>query len=216
MDITDVAQLAIFIHGVDETLTVTEEFLELVPVMDATTANDIFNCCRSARQGRSGLGPCCQPGYRWRAINDRDITWILQSIWIIWRRHCKAAKKLSHSIMTAYMRSSWSLLCGRHNFQVVTLLVCVRPELMLTWLGTKIRSQDCCRSLSNGFRFLVNLRQISRFFARHSQSMPRLPVNIQLEIIDLQCDSDLRDKFVSAETGCYSGYDTWYWCMCEG
>lgn len=80
MDITDVAQLAIFIHGVDETLTVTEEFLELVPVMDATTANDIFNCCRSARQGRSGLGPCCQPGYRWRAINDRDITWILQSI----------------------------------------------------------------------------------------------------------------------------------------
>lgn len=35
-DITDVAQLAIFIRGVDETLTVTEEFLELVPVMDTT------------------------------------------------------------------------------------------------------------------------------------------------------------------------------------
>uniref|UniRef100_A0A0L8GJB9 SPIN-DOC-like zinc-finger domain-containing protein n=1 Tax=Octopus bimaculoides TaxID=37653 RepID=A0A0L8GJB9_OCTBM len=41
-DITDVAQLAIFIHGVDKTLTVTEEFLELVPMMDTTTANDIF------------------------------------------------------------------------------------------------------------------------------------------------------------------------------
>lgn len=41
-DITDVAQLAIFIRGVDETLTVTEEFLELVPMMDTTTAEDIF------------------------------------------------------------------------------------------------------------------------------------------------------------------------------
>ena len=36
-DITDVAQLAIFIRGVDETLTVTEQFLELVPMMGTTT-----------------------------------------------------------------------------------------------------------------------------------------------------------------------------------
>ncbi|XP_077957581.1 general transcription factor II-I repeat domain-containing protein 2-like [Gasterosteus aculeatus] len=35
-DITDVAQLAIFIRGVDE-------FLELVPMTDTTTANDIFS-----------------------------------------------------------------------------------------------------------------------------------------------------------------------------
>jgi len=42
-DISDVAQQAIFIRSVDETLSVTEEFLGLVPVMDTTTANDIFN-----------------------------------------------------------------------------------------------------------------------------------------------------------------------------
>lgn len=41
-DITDVAQLAIFIRDVDETLTVTEEFMEFVPMMDTTTVNDIF------------------------------------------------------------------------------------------------------------------------------------------------------------------------------
>jgi len=35
--------LAIFIRGVDETFSVTEEFLRLVPMMDTTTANDIFN-----------------------------------------------------------------------------------------------------------------------------------------------------------------------------
>ncbi|XP_019748223.1 general transcription factor II-I repeat domain-containing protein 2-like [Hippocampus comes] len=42
-DITDVAQLAIFIRGVDKTLNVTEEFLELVPMIDTTTAEDIFS-----------------------------------------------------------------------------------------------------------------------------------------------------------------------------
>jgi len=40
---TDIAQLVILIRGVDETLSVTDEFLGLVPMMDATTANDIFN-----------------------------------------------------------------------------------------------------------------------------------------------------------------------------
>lgn len=41
-DVTDVSQLAIFIRGVDKTLTITEEFLELVPMLDTTTAEDIF------------------------------------------------------------------------------------------------------------------------------------------------------------------------------
>lgn len=38
---TDVT--AIFIRGVDETLTITEELLELVPMNDTTTADDIFS-----------------------------------------------------------------------------------------------------------------------------------------------------------------------------
>ena len=42
-DITDVAQLTIFIPGVNDTLTVTEEYLGLVPMMDTTTADDIMS-----------------------------------------------------------------------------------------------------------------------------------------------------------------------------
>ena len=42
-DISDVAQQAIFIRGVDETLSVTEEFLGLVPMIDTITVNDNFN-----------------------------------------------------------------------------------------------------------------------------------------------------------------------------
>jgi len=41
-DISDITQLAIFIRHV-ETLSVIEEFLGLVPTMDTTTANGIFN-----------------------------------------------------------------------------------------------------------------------------------------------------------------------------
>ena len=41
--ISDIAQQAILIRGVDETLSVTEEFLGLVPMIDTITANDIFN-----------------------------------------------------------------------------------------------------------------------------------------------------------------------------
>lgn len=40
-DITDVAQLAIVIRGVDETLIVMEELLEPVPMME-TTGEEIF------------------------------------------------------------------------------------------------------------------------------------------------------------------------------
>ena len=37
-DVTDVTQLAIFIRGVDASLTVTDEFVELVPMTDTITA----------------------------------------------------------------------------------------------------------------------------------------------------------------------------------
>lgn len=42
-DVTDVAQLGIFIRGVDASLTVTEEFVEMVPMTNTTTANDVFS-----------------------------------------------------------------------------------------------------------------------------------------------------------------------------
>ena len=41
-DVTDTAQLCVFIRGVDEPLTVIEEFLELIPMYDTITACDIF------------------------------------------------------------------------------------------------------------------------------------------------------------------------------
>ncbi|XP_042228654.1 general transcription factor II-I repeat domain-containing protein 2-like [Homarus americanus] len=41
-DVSDVAQLAVFIRGVDENMQVTEEFVKLVPVKGTTTGEDIF------------------------------------------------------------------------------------------------------------------------------------------------------------------------------
>ncbi|XP_026331068.1 general transcription factor II-I repeat domain-containing protein 2-like, partial [Hyposmocoma kahamanoa] len=42
-DLSDTAQLAIFIRGVDKEFTVTEELLALQPLKGATTGEDIFN-----------------------------------------------------------------------------------------------------------------------------------------------------------------------------
>ncbi|KAK3569604.1 hypothetical protein QTP86_002671 [Hemibagrus guttatus] len=42
--VNSVAQLAIFIRGVDKCMKITEEFVGLIPMTDTTTANDIFNC----------------------------------------------------------------------------------------------------------------------------------------------------------------------------
>ena len=41
-DIIDVSQLTTFIRGVDDTLNITEEFVEMVPKLDTTTATDIL------------------------------------------------------------------------------------------------------------------------------------------------------------------------------
>ena len=53
-DVTDVAQLCIIIRGVDDTLTVTEEFLEMVALKDTTTANDIFSSLADTLDSVSG------------------------------------------------------------------------------------------------------------------------------------------------------------------
>lgn len=47
-DITDVAQLAIFIRGVNASLDITEEFLQLVPLLNTTTSDDIFCAVQDA------------------------------------------------------------------------------------------------------------------------------------------------------------------------
>lgn len=41
-DVSDTAQLVLFIRGVDLDLNVTEEFLDLIPMKDTTTGEDIF------------------------------------------------------------------------------------------------------------------------------------------------------------------------------
>ena len=62
VDVTDIAPLCIFICGV-KSLTIKEEFLELVPMMDTTTACDIFFSFVTALD-KAGVDwfPCCQFG----------------------------------------------------------------------------------------------------------------------------------------------------------
>ena len=43
-DITNTAQLGIFIRGVFDNFDVTEELLDLIPMTDTTTGSDLYNC----------------------------------------------------------------------------------------------------------------------------------------------------------------------------
>lgn len=47
-DVTDISQLAIFIRGVDQNMNITEELLDMIPMHDTTTAQDLFECVESA------------------------------------------------------------------------------------------------------------------------------------------------------------------------
>ncbi|KAM3838284.1 general transcription factor II-I repeat domain-containing protein 2A-like [Diretmus argenteus] len=50
-DITDTAQLAIFVRGVDDNFQVTEELLRVIPMHGQTTAQEIFNQLSDAMAG---------------------------------------------------------------------------------------------------------------------------------------------------------------------
>lgn len=56
----------------------------------------------------------------------------------------------------------------------------------------------------------MNLRQNSVFRSPYTVNASDLPADIQLEIIDLQCDSELKGKFASV------GLDTFYQYLLPG
>ncbi|XP_014679679.1 PREDICTED: general transcription factor II-I repeat domain-containing protein 2-like [Priapulus caudatus] len=47
-DISDTAQLAIFVRGVDDEFNITENFFALCPMKDTCTGKDVFQECDSA------------------------------------------------------------------------------------------------------------------------------------------------------------------------
>jgi hypothetical protein len=51
-DISDTAQMAVFIRGVDEEYEITEELCSLVPILGTTTDKDLFNGLKSALEKR--------------------------------------------------------------------------------------------------------------------------------------------------------------------
>ena len=55
-DATDMAQLAIFIRGIEDECNVTEEMASLVPLKDTTKSRDLYEAIRSMSE-RFSLSP---------------------------------------------------------------------------------------------------------------------------------------------------------------
>ena len=126
-----------------------------------------------------------------------DLAWILQSISIIRSKCCKAVKKLSYSIMTTYVRSSWSWLCGRQ-------LACGDPAhfpCLRDVSGTVVNSdmkryKDKISGLlwefEKRFQVFGELEtEFAVFCSPFTVKPSDVPVAVQLEIIDLQCNTNL-------------------------
>ncbi|XP_075455099.1 general transcription factor II-I repeat domain-containing protein 2-like [Ascaphus truei] len=70
-DIGGVAQLAVFLRACDTDFNIFEELLELVPMRDTTTGQDIFNCVYELLQKYNLPVKNNFCSYRWSSFNDR-------------------------------------------------------------------------------------------------------------------------------------------------
>ena len=158
-----------------------------------------------------------------------DITLIM-----IWTKHCKAAKKLPHCYdsiraFKLMLTSVGDTTTTAAHFPCLKDIL--HQELMLTWLGTKIRSQDCCTSLGDCFRSEPPTHFISFSCQVTPNWHPSLrtfspclwqPIfvnkfSLWWASVKQSCVQDSHTQALEwhPEIG-YSGYDAWYWCTCEG
>ena len=160
-DITDVAQLAIFIRGVDETLTVTEEFLELVPMLDTTTAEDIF---------RALVGELDRVGVDW----SRTVSLATDGAPSMIGKKAGVVAKFKDKVQAANGGSCfWTFHCILHQEALCckslkmdhVMEVVVRTVNFIRARGVTHRRFDCLLSDSNithGLPYHTEVRWLSR------------------------------------------------------
>uniref|UniRef100_G3N7N2 DUF4371 domain-containing protein n=1 Tax=Gasterosteus aculeatus TaxID=69293 RepID=G3N7N2_GASAC len=289
-DITDVAQLAIFIRGVDE-------FLELVPMTDTTTANDIFSAVVEAldRVGvdwtrdvsvatdgapsmigrKTGVVTkfkekvqAANGGQRfWTFLSDKDINFGLpyhaEVRWLsrgaMLKRFFDLREKIGqfmekkgkpvHELknpewlqhlaymvdITEHLNNLNKMLQGRKKV-VTQYYDNIRAfKLKLTLWETQLSSgaaahfphlrnvqmtgitadmsrykdkiTELLREFEQRFQVFGELEtEFAIFRSPFTVKAADLPINIQLEIIDLQCDQDLKDKFASSDLDTFYRY----------
>ncbi|KAK3507157.1 hypothetical protein QTP70_009290 [Hemibagrus guttatus] len=274
--------------GVDDTLTVTEEFVELVPMTDTTTAADIFTAL---------VGALDRVGVDW----SRAVSLVTDGAPSMTGRKAGVGTKFREKVQTANGgRDFWTFHCILHHealcckslkmdnvMEVVVRTVNFIRSRGLNQFDSLLREKDHNYGLSyhtEDFAFMVDVTEhlnnlnkmlqghskvVTQYYetqlaggdsahfpclkdvctTQHATDMKRfkdkitglvrefeqrfqifgelekdfkvfrspftvnasdLPANIQLEIIDLQCDSDLKGKFATA------GLDTFYQHLLPG
>ncbi|CAB4065984.1 unnamed protein product [Lepeophtheirus salmonis] len=218
----NVVQWAIFIGGVDYTFTVTAEFVDLVPMMDTTIAKDIFvsavaaldrvgvDWSRAVSIATNGTPSMikkrkCRHKVKIESEWLQDLTFLVdisghmdslnkmlqgrKKVVTLFHDKKKKAFKLKLALWEIQIESG-----DPAHFTCLRNVCEERPNTELKRYRDKIAG--LLADFNKRFQVLVSLRQNFQFF-----SLPfivkaiNLPVDIQLELFDLQCDIYLKDKF---------------------
>lgn len=118
--------------------------------------------------------------------------------------------------MTACTLSSWSCHCGTSNSPEVMHHTSFFWNLCVTQCVADMKQfkdkiMGLIQQFDQHFQLFGELKKdFNVFCSPFTVNSSDLSINIQLEIIDLQCDSDLKGKFVTA------GLDTFYQNLLPG
>ena len=138
--------------------------------------------------------------------------WIFRSTWIIWTKCCKAAKDLSLSITTPWVAfklklSLWKTQLSGDDTVHFLCLKSMRTTGLNTGLNQYKDKTELLGEFKQRFQIFDQLEtDFQVFFSPFTLNASDLPVDLQLGIIDLQCDSNLKTKLVLTSLGTFYQY----------
>ncbi|KAA8593209.1 hypothetical protein FQN60_009325, partial [Etheostoma spectabile] len=192
-----------------------------------------------AGQGRSRLVACCQRGYRWRSINDREKSRRCDKILREKALYCKSLK-MDHVMEVVVQTVNFIRVRGLRDHQFDCLLNDNKITHGLPYHTEHARvqvegerhrgdtavweTQLACGDPAHfpGLRD-VSATVVNAGMKRYKDKIPGLlwefekqfqvfvkasdvPVDIQLEIIDLPCDTNLKNTFASVDLDTFYQY----------
>ncbi|KAK2847545.1 hypothetical protein Q5P01_010544 [Channa striata] len=213
-DVTDTAQLATFIRGVDETLTITAELLGLVGA-DWSHAVSLATDGAPSMVGRKA-GVASKFSEKVQTANGGQEFWafhcILHQEALLKELKCKGwVQDLAFMVdITQHVNRLNTTLqgCNRMKLSLWRTQLSNGDTVHFSCLtAVCLKAQD--RPDNDLDKYKDNITDLLREFEQRFQPSD-MPADIQLELIDLQCDSAIKDKFGSV------GLDTFYQYLVPG
>ncbi|XP_073694049.1 general transcription factor II-I repeat domain-containing protein 2-like [Garra rufa] len=234
-DVNDVSQLGLFIRGIDESLNITEEFVELVPMTDTTASNDIYASLIGALDrlevdwSRASTlphrGAVLKRFFELRSeisqfMKDKgkpvteldDPEWVRDLAFMVdvtehlnmlntkMQGRNKVVTDYYDCIRAFEMKLDlWATQlsqANQTNFPSLKSVYTTRDKAIMDKYKEKIVGLQ--NEFQNRFQVFSKLeKEFSLFRSPFTASATDVPEELQMELIELQCNTPLKDKFAT-------------------